>query len=190
MMYLACEFGKKGRVKKMKKMELQLFAVTGKIDRKWMAHLLDASFGGASAQWVRLGKYLEEFNVELNPDTETFKNILGESMFKHNGYEVSSDADPYYAVVGDALFEKLQEFADNRTQDDACKTKSLEVHMWDGTGTTYTAYQQECYVVPTSYGGDTSGYQIPFTVYYVGERIKGKYDALTKTFTPDEITIE
>ena len=70
-------------------------AVTGKIDRKYMAHYIDAGSlcGGVTPKYERLGKDLEEYNVELNPDTETSKNILGESTFKHNGYEVSSDAD-------------------------------------------------------------------------------------------------
>lgn len=158
-------------------------AVTGKIDRKYMAHFIDASFGGGSAEWVRLGKDLEEYSVELNPDTETSKNILGEESFKHNGYEASSSADPYYAEVDDPLFEHLQEIVDERAKDDKLKTKALEVHMWDGDDTSYVAYQQECYVVPTSYGGDTSGYQIPFTVYYTGARVKGTYNASTKTFT-------
>lgn len=159
-------------------------SVTGKIERKYMAHMLDASFGGSDPNYVRLGKDLEEYNVELNPDTETSKNILGESTFKHNGYEVSADADPYYAVVGDPLFEKLQEIVDNRHTGDQCKTTALEVHLWDGDETAgFTAYRQECYVVPNSYGGDTSGYQIPFTVYYTGERVKGTYNPTDKTFT-------
>ena len=157
--------------------------ITGKIDRKYMAHLIDASFGGETPNWVRLGKDLEEYSVELNPDTETSKNILGEETFKHNGYEVSSEADPYYAEVGDPLFERLQLIIDTRAKDDTCKTAALEVHMWKGTETAFEAYRQECYVVPSSYGGDTSGYQIPFTVYYTGEREKGTYNASTKTFT-------
>lgn len=159
-------------------------AITGKIERKYMAHMIDASFGADEASWVRLGKDLEEFSIELNPDTETSKNILGESTFKHNGYEVSADADPYYAEVGDPLFEKLQEIIDERITGDGCKTSALEVHMWDGDDTAFVAWKQECYVVPNSYGGDTSGYQIPFTVYYTGERVKGEYNATTKTFTP------
>lgn len=63
-------------------------AITGKIDRKYMAHFLDAGSlcGGSSVDYERLGKDLEEYNIELNPDTETSKNILGESTFKHNGY--------------------------------------------------------------------------------------------------------
>ena len=60
-------------------------AVTGKIDRKYMAHYIDAGSlcGGLTPKYERLGKDLEEYNVELNPDTETSKNILGESTFKH-----------------------------------------------------------------------------------------------------------
>lgn len=160
-------------------------AVTGKIDRKYMAHFIDVGSlcGGSKTEWERLGTDLEEYSVELNPDTETSKNILGESTFKHNGYEVSADADPFYADTTSTLFVKLQEIIDERHKDDNCKTSALEVHMWDGDETAYVAYKQECYVVPTSYGGDTSGYQIPFTVNYTGERVKGTYNASTKTFT-------
>lgn len=170
----------------MSELNLPADAVTGKIDRKYMAHLLDASFGGETEDWSLLGDDLEEYNVELNPDTEVKQNILGNSSFVHNGYEVSSEADPYYAVVGDPLFLKLQEIVDNRYKDDHCKTKALEVHLWDGDETAgFTAYREDCHVVPNSYGGDTSGYQIPFTVSYVGNRVKGKYVPSTKKFTAD-----
>lgn len=163
-------------------------AITGKIDRKYMAHLIDAGMlcKGSTSEYERLGEDLEEYNVELNPDTETSKNILGESTFKHNGYEVSSDADPYYARTDSTLSNKLQEIIDNRYKDDNCKTSALEVHLWEGDEAAgYTTYMQDCYVVPTSYGGDTSGYQIPFSVYYVGERTKGTYNPSTKKFTED-----
>lgn len=160
--------------------------VTGKIARKYMAHFLDASFGGASPSWYRIGEDLEEYNVEMNPDTELKKNILGNTTFEHNGYEPSADSDPFYARVGDALFEKLQTIVDTQATDDTLKTESLEVHLWDGDATNgYTAYKQDCYVVPTSYGGDTSGYQIPYSVNYVGDKVKGKYVPSTKTFTAD-----
>jgi len=152
------------------------------IERKYMAHFVDASFGGTTANWERLGADLEEYNVDLNPDTETSKNILGESTFKHKGYEESSDADPYYADEDSALFLKLQDIIDTRAKGDSCKTYALEAHLWDGTEPEFVAYRQACYVVPTSYGGDTSGYQIPFTVNYVGTRTKGTYNTTTKTF--------
>lgn len=156
--------------------------ITGKIARKYMAHFLDSTFGGQTASWYRIGADLEEYNVEMNPDTELKKNILGQTTFTHNGYEVSGDAEPFYATVGDALFEKLQNIIDTQANDDTCKTYSLEVHLWDGDATNgFVAYRQECYVVPTSYGGDTSGYQIPFTVNYVGDKVAGTFK--NDTFT-------
>lgn len=171
-------------------MDLHVFdeTVTGKIDRKYMAHMIDAGSlcHGETEEWERLGEDLEEYNVDLNPDTESSKNIMGETTFKHNGYEVSSEADPYYARTDSTLSQKLQEIIDNRHKDDNCRTSALEVHLWEGSETAgYTAWKQDCYVVPTSYGGDTSGYQTPFTVNYVGERTKGIYNPATKKFTAD-----
>lgn len=155
-------------------------ADTPRMQRKNMAHFIDTTFGGTTPSWYRLGKDLEEFNVEMNPDVTQFKNILGENGFTHNGYEVSANSEPFYARQGDALFEQLQAIADDMLQYEGCQTQGCEVHLWEAgtTSGTYKAYKQTCYVVPTSYGGDTSGYQIPFTVYYTGEKTVG-------TFTPD-----
>lgn len=170
-------------------MNLHIFddEVTGKIARKYMAHFIDSSFGGTTVSWYRVGEDLEEYNVEMNPDTEVRKNILGNSTFIHNGYEPSADAEPYYARVGDALFTRLQKIIDEQANDDTCRTSALEVHLWDAGSTsgTYVAYKQDCYVVPSSYGGDTSGYQIPFSVNYVGEKVKGTFSTSNNTFTPD-----
>ena len=33
------------------------------------------------------------------------------------------------------------------------------------------------------FGGDTTGYQIPFTIHYTGEKVKGTFNVSTKTFT-------
>ena len=160
-----------------------------KIERKYMAHYLDTAnlctTTATTASYYRIGEDLEEYNVELNPDTELVKNILGNTRFDHKGYEPSGTADPFYARSGDALFEKLQKIVDERYTGDQCKTTALEVHLWDegSTSGTYVAYQQPCYVVPSSYGGDTSGYQIPFDVNYVGDRVKGTFATATGEFT-------
>ena len=151
-----------------------------KMQRKFFQIFVDSTMGDTTPSWYRLGKDLEEFNIEMNPDTETSKNILGETTFNHNGYEISADADPFYARTGDNLFEVLQGIVDTQAQYDGCATNVIEVHLWDAgtTSGTFKAYKQPCYIVPTSYGGDTSGYQIPFTVNYVGEKKSGY-------FTPD-----
>lgn len=155
-----------------------------KIERKYLAHFLDASFGGSTANYIRLGKDLEEYNEELNPDVEVNKNILGEQSVQHNGYEVQSDVDPFYAYDGDPLFTTLAAVANERKTGDDCKTTKVDVLLAED-GTVTWAYREDVYVVPNSMGGDTSGVQIPFTVYNDGNRVAGTFNMETKVFTPN-----
>ena len=160
-----------------------------KAERKYLVHYLNPAFTtGDDATYVRLGKDLEEFSVELNPDVETKKNILGENSVQHSGYEVSADADPYYYYYDDALSEKIMDIAMGRKTGDDCKTTYVEVVLKPGAGdakpTVVSAYREEVYVVPNSYGGDTTGVQIPFTIHFAGNRVKGTFDIETKKFTP------
>ena len=152
-----------------------------KIERKYLAHFIDAGFG-TTVNYVRLGKDLEEFNEELNPDVEVKKNILGEQSVVHNGYEVQSEVDPFYAYSDDPLYEQLALIANERKTGDDCKTTKVDVLLKED-GTSIWAYREDVYVVPNSVGGDTSGVQIPFTVYSAGNRVAGTFDLKTKTFT-------
>ena len=154
-----------------------------KIERKYFAHFIDASFGsGSSPEYIRLGKDLEEYNIELNPDTETVKNILGEQSTNHKGYEVSSEVDPFYAYAGDKLYEQRAKIANERLTGDDCAPTVVDV-LLSSEGTVEWAYKEDVIVVPTSMGGDTSGVQIPFTINYNGNRTKGSFDLSTKKFT-------
>lgn len=154
-----------------------------KIERKYLAHFLDAAFGAESGtNYTRLGKDLEEFNEELNPDVEISKNIIGEQNVVHSGYEVQSEADPFYAYYDDPLFEQLFLIANERKTGDDCKTTKVDVLLRED-GTVISAYREDVYVVPNSVGGDTSGVQIPFTIYNAGNRVKGDFDLSTKKFT-------
>lgn len=161
------------------------------IERKYLAHYLDASFGGTTAEYVRLGKNLEEYNEELNPDVEVTKNILGEQSVRHSGYEVQADVDPfYYDNYDDNLSNKIMELANTRATGDKCKTTMVDVLLKpdadDPEGTPPTvvwAYREDVYVIPNSVGGDTSGIQTPFTVYKAGNRVRGAWNVSTKTFT-------
>lgn len=162
-----------------------------KIERKYLPHFLDAKFGVKTQgeetytpNYTRLGKDLEEYNEELNPDVEVNKNILGEQNVVHNGYEVQSEVDPFYAYSGDPLFERLAKIANERLTGDDCMTTKVDV-LLNSDGTVAWAYREDVWVVPESVGGDTSGVQIPFTVYNAGNRVKGTFDLTTKTFTAD-----
>ena len=160
--------------------------MTGKIKRKYMAHFVNASTG-ETENYVRLGKDLEEYLIELNPNVETKSNILGEVSTIIDKYEPSASADPYYAEIGDPMFERLQAIVDERQTMDDLKTYTVEVHLWEETETegTYVAYKEEAIIEVSSYGGDTTGYQIPFTLHYTGVRTKGTFALSTKTFTAD-----
>ena len=162
-----------------------------KAERKYLAHYLDAKFdvAYAGAEYVRLGKDLESFTVELNPDVATSKNILGENSVKHSGYDASSDADPVYYEYDDALTEKIMEIAMLRQTGDACKTSYVEVLLKPGEAapTVIRAVREDVIVVPNSYGGDTSGVQVPFTVHFAGNRVEGNFDLETKKFTEDAL---
>lgn len=157
-----------------------------KIARKLMAHYVNAT-PSTTATYVRLGKDLEEYNIELSANVESKANILGETSTIIDSYEVSGSVEPYYAETGDDLFEYLQDIVDDRKTLDDLKTDIVEVHLWDETSTTgtYVAYKENAIIEVTSYGGDTTGYQIPFTVHHIGGRVKGKFVLSTKVFTAD-----
>lgn len=160
-----------------------------KIERKFMAHYIDAALPGAStAVYARLGKDLEEYNTEMNANVETKNNILGETSVLIDSYQPQTSVTPYYATKGDPMFQRLQEIVDKRLVLDDLTTTTVEVHLWEedasATGT-FTAYREEAMMEVVSYGGDTTGYQIPFNVHTTGNRTKGKFVLATKTFTAD-----
>ena len=161
------------------------------IERKYLFHFLDAAFNRLTddaedlpdaTQFVRLGRHLQQYNEELNPQTNVTNNILGEQVVMHTGYQVSSTAEPYYAEVGDPLWEKLQEIANKRIVGDGCETTRIDGLM-DEDGQVLWAYMESCKVIPTSLGGDTSGVQIPFQVHNNGHRQRVNFDLKTKKAT-------
>ena len=144
-----------------------------KLARKAYATYLDANFGSGTVSWYLVGKDIEEMSVELNPDTESTENILGETTVTDNGYTPQVSADPYYANPTDSIYPKIKSIAMERLKGDDCKTSILEVIIEDTTATSHEAYMEDVVVKPQSYGGDTSGFAIPFDVLFDGNRQKG-----------------
>ena len=154
-----------------------------KIERKYLAHCINTAAQGDAA-YERLGKDLEEFSAEMSAQVETKKNILGESSILISGYEKTASVEPYYAEEGTALFERLQGILDDASVLDQLKTDVVEVKLWNAAQEgVYPAIREEAYIEIVSYGGDTTGYQIPFKLHYTGNRVKGSFDVATKTFT-------
>ena len=153
-----------------------------KLNREALAHYIDygmhtkASEAG-EATWEIIGDDIEEMSVEMNPDTEQMKNILGQTKTTDNGYEPSMSADPFYADKDKKLYGVLRDIAFERKKGDDCKTLMLEVIVEDSKATNHLAFVQEVSMKPDSYGGDTAGFNIPFTVSDNGAREKGYVSA-------------
>lgn len=168
-----------------------------KLNREAMKSYLDTKFNtsvsdATKAEFEVLGHNIEEMSVELNPDTEQNKNILGETRTVDNGYEPSMDADPFYADPDKKLYPKIRDIALQRLKGDACKTLLLEVIVEDTSDENHLAFVREVMVKPQSYGGGTEGLNFPFNVSEDGESVKGYVSATTlksgnPTFTAGEI---
>ena len=150
-----------------------------KIERKYMAHFIEAAEG----VYVRLGEDLEEYAPELSASVEKSKNILGQTSVAITGYEKSATVEPYFARKGDPLFERLQAIIDGALVLDALKTHVVEVKLWEEGEGGFPAIREEAFLEVTSYGGNTEGYQIPFVIHYTGAKEHGRFDIESKSFT-------
>ena len=137
-----------------------------------MAHFLNAAFGSGTASYCRLGNDLEEYSPELSANVEKKNNILGQTSITIDSQQKQGEVAPYYAIIdGDLTLDDL-------------KTDIVEVKLWgEASANAYPAIKEECYIEIVSYGGDTTGYQIPFNVHYTGVKTKGTFNISTKTFT-------
>lgn len=145
-----------------------------KLTRGAYRTFLDSTFGGTGGpDWWRIGKDMEEMSVEMNPDVSSVKNIWDETSAQDNGYEPSIEADPYYANPDDSVYPKLRDISMNRLKGDACKTKILEVIIEDTDATNHRAWTEDVIAKVSSYGGDTAGFAMPFTITFDGNRKEG-----------------
>lgn len=158
--------------------------------RKCLVHYVDAAFDTtyANTDYQRLGLDLESLDVELNPQIETTRNILGENSVTFSGYEPSTGIETFYHDAAKALEEKVMELAMSRQYGDACKTSYVEAlykagDTADAEPVLIRAYREDILLVPTSYGGDTNGVQAPFEIHYCGNRVEGTFDMKTRTFS-------
>ena len=155
-----------------------------KIERKYLVHYINTAKPAAEAAYERLGKDLEEYSPELSAQVETKKNILGESSILISGYEKTAAVEPFYAQAGSQLFQRLQAIIDGDLVLDDLKADVVDVKLWETAESgAYPAVKEEAFIEVTSYGGDTTGYQIPFTVHFTGSKVKGTFDIGTKSFT-------
>ena len=154
-----------------------------KIPRKYMAHFINAGTG-SEAVYERLGQDLEEYSVSMSAQVDNKKNILGQNTVVISGYEKTADVSTYYAASGTELFQRLQDIIDNQLVLDDLKTDVVEVKLWENAeGGKFGAVKEEGFIEIVSYGGDTTGYQIPFKIHFTGNKTFGTFDPESRIFT-------
>lgn len=130
-------------------------------------------------KWTRLGKDMDRMGTEPNNDSESKKNVIGETVFVNNGYTPSMSNENYKARTEDAIYPHIQYIADTLTTDEKYTRATLIVGTMDveikgevmrGTG---KGYKVPVDITITSDGGDTSGYEIGFTMNENGARTQG-----------------
>lgn len=151
---------------------------------------ITVDYTAASGGWEALGKDDDDLSKDLNPDTETTKNVLGETTFTHKGYEPSVDMDTYYADPSRIIFPHLLEIAmEEKYGGTDCIGYFAEafftaVNEQAHTMTGY-CYVRKAWIVPQSIGGDTAGLGIPFTITPIEgmEKKAISYDMVTNVAT-------
>ena len=159
-----------------------------RFERKLMAHYINTVFNPTSGtSYELLGEDLAEYSVEMNPIISVERNVLDQDVVYHDGYEPTASVTPYYAREGSGLFSALQSVVDHSYHGNKCKTYIVEVHLWDKVGTNlYRAVRRTAYVGIDSFGGDTSGYQIPFTLtIQTSGQTTGNFNVSTNTFSAE-----
>lgn len=155
-----------------------------KLKREALAHYLDTAWNkkvadASKAVFEILGEDIEEMSVEMNPETEQRKNILGQTKTIDSGFMPTMSADPWYANTESKLYPHMKEIVFEQLKGDERKTLMLEVVVENTADTEHTAYLREVKVTPTSYGGGTEGFNIPFTVDFDGAYVKGTVTAVS-----------
>lgn len=130
--------------------------------------------------WTLLGKDTDAMSTSLNPDVETKKNVLGETTVEHSGFTPELALESYKARTEDVIYEPILDIAMNRKNDEDSTGAYLleavltdEVKNSDTAKLTGKAWIENVVVVPNEYGGDTAGFDIPFTIHMNGGRQEG-----------------
>ena len=148
-------------------------------------------------KWTLLGKDTDSLSMSLNPSVETKQNVLGETTVEHSGFTPELSVDTYVARTEDAIYEPILDIAMNRKSDEGTIAAYLmeavltdEVKNSDVSTLTGKAWIENCVVVPQEYGGDTTGFGIPFNIHMNGGRKEGTVSVTERVPTFKEGTTQ
>lgn len=140
--------------------------------------------------WSPIGKRVEDSSTEFDWDSETIRDILGNTYGKLKKPTITQSFDPCDLDGSDAAQVKLWNLGIKDADAQALAAQDmLIVHFYAGTAATpFAERYASCMVEITGLGGEGGGnVGMPITVTYGGERTVGtaaKAQDGTITFTP------
>lgn len=145
-----------------------------------------------SPTWSPLGKRVEDSSIEFDWDTESRKDILG-NTYNTGKKAVRTETFEGMLEVGDAALEHIWELAVIDDDISALLNQDcLIVHLYADDSTTTPLHFAErysaCAVLPSSIGGEGGAQlEMSFDVTFGGTRTKGSatYTSGVCTFTAD-----
>ena len=145
----------------------------------------------ATPVWSPVGKRVEDSSTEYDWDSETIRDILGNTYGKLKKPTITQSFEPCDLDGADAAQTKLWNLAVKDQNAQALSALDmLIVHFYAGTAATpFAERYSSCMVEATGLGGEGGGnVGMPITVTYGGDRTLGtaSKDATTGavTFTP------
>jgi hypothetical protein len=149
-----------------------------RIQREHYVWFVDVStqtgaWSASAAEWEAIGEWTEDASMDLSPDIENFRNILGNR--KISVIDLESNASiPHSLFVGDKLGAKMID--DYRHTRLAAFSGYKVMTVWAMLAQTGGGYQAEiddgCLLVPESVGG-SSYVDMPIQAQLGGRRIFG-----------------
>lgn len=159
-----------------------------KIKRFLWAHFLNTGTkwteGSSGAVWSRINKGVTDLTVDYNAEV-TEEQYIGEQFATASidSFAPSSSVEQI-AFKGDAVFELLDNMRRERAIGEACEVQLLNVEIYSGAESAYTAEMQPAVIEITSFGGE-GNVSIGYTIHYSGTPTKGTatINGGTVTFT-------
>lgn len=146
---------------------------TGEIKRAEFKMFVDSSEGKDNTEWELIGSKMEDLSMTMNPNVETITDVTGVTTTALDKYEENSDVSTYRARRESKLSKILYDIVKEKKTLSDVERDFLFVNVFSGTEGKWDAWKQKAVIAVQSYGGDTKGLNIPFQLYFIGNRTYG-----------------
>jgi hypothetical protein len=141
----------------------------------------------STATYSLIGEGVSSGEVSYNPETSEDVYIHEDSGNAEVESYKPSMAIEATAVNGDEVFEFIDQLRKDRAVLADAHTDIVNVWLYETpTDDSYPAEKQDVAIAIESFGGEGGqASKINYTIYFRGDPVKGMYDTVLGTFTPD-----